>query len=127
MAYYRNTETKGDKFEVRGKPGVFVGYTRGTKGYKIYDIKGDKIIISRDVNFFEGMFPFSKLNREKIEEEVFEFPIRWENFQSGEPKSRERFKAGDNEAQASPTVEENEESADGQLFFSSDQQTNETN
>lgn len=102
---------------MRGKPGVFVGYPRGTKGYKICDIKGDKITISRDVNFFEGMFPFSKLNRDKIEEVVFEFPSHWENFQSGEPTSQQRFKAGDNQAQASPTVEENEESIDEQLYL----------
>ncbi|KAJ9538193.1 hypothetical protein OSB04_030926 [Centaurea solstitialis] len=31
LVYYRNTETKGDKFEHRGKPGIFLGYLRGSK------------------------------------------------------------------------------------------------
>lgn len=46
LAYYKNTNTKGDKVEKRGKPGVFLGYPQGTKGYKIYDIESKKIIIS---------------------------------------------------------------------------------
>ncbi|KAI3499149.1 hypothetical protein L1887_34942 [Cichorium endivia] len=51
LTYYRNTDTKGDKLEPRGKPGIFVGYPHGTKGYKIYDPKQNKIIVSRDVRF----------------------------------------------------------------------------
>ena len=38
LAYFMNTNTKGDKFEERGKPGVFLGYLPGTKGYKILDL-----------------------------------------------------------------------------------------
>lgn len=52
LTYYRNTDTRGDKFEERGMPGVFMGYPQGTKGYKILDIKTRKIIISRDTIFF---------------------------------------------------------------------------
>lgn len=58
LAYFRNTNTKGDKFEGKGKPGVFLGYPQGTKGYKLYDIEDKKIIVSRDVSFFENVFPF---------------------------------------------------------------------
>lgn len=31
LAYFRNTETKGGKFEVRGRHGVFVGYLQDKK------------------------------------------------------------------------------------------------
>ena len=58
LAYFRNTNTKGDKFEKRGKPGIFLGYPQGTKGYKIYDIETRKIIVSRDAFFLESFFPF---------------------------------------------------------------------
>ena len=61
LAYYRNTVTDGDKFEERGRPGVFLGYPQGTKGYKIYDLKENKIIISRDVRFCENKFPFYEI------------------------------------------------------------------
>nr|GEV82523.1 integrase, catalytic core [Tanacetum cinerariifolium] len=61
LAYFKNTNTKGDKFEERGKPGVFLGYPQGTKGYKIYDIESKKIVVSRDVLFLKENFPFKNV------------------------------------------------------------------
>ncbi|KAJ9565548.1 hypothetical protein OSB04_001514 [Centaurea solstitialis] len=72
LAYYRNTETKGEKFEMRGRPGVFLGYPQGTKGYKLYDIKNKKMVTSRDVKFHESIFPFGKMD---INQEELEFPF----------------------------------------------------
>ncbi|KAD4177991.1 hypothetical protein E3N88_26582 [Mikania micrantha] len=74
LAYFKSTETKGDKFKEKGKPGIFVGYPRGTKGYKIYDAKHNKIIISRDVKFFENLIPFKN---EKFQEEDIFIPTKW--------------------------------------------------
>lgn len=51
LAYYRSIEKNGDKFEVRGRSGVFMGYPSGMKGYKIFDPSNGKIITSRDVKF----------------------------------------------------------------------------
>ncbi|GJZ80942.1 retrovirus-related pol polyprotein from transposon TNT 1-94 [Tanacetum coccineum] len=53
--------TRRDKFEQRGKPGVFLGYPQGTKGYKIYDIEDRKIIVSKDVSFMDNVFPFKNI------------------------------------------------------------------
>ncbi|KAK1406643.1 hypothetical protein QVD17_42133 [Tagetes erecta] len=75
LAYYKSTETNGDKFEVRGRPGIFLGYPPGTKGHKIFDIQHNKIIISRNVKFMEHVFPFANNATEK--EEVFVFPKTW--------------------------------------------------
>ncbi|KAM0049229.1 putative RNA-directed DNA polymerase [Helianthus debilis subsp. tardiflorus] len=61
LAYYRNVVTNGEKFEVRGRPGIFVGYPRGTKGYKIYDVKNNKLVVTRDVRFIENTFPYEKM------------------------------------------------------------------
>lgn len=72
LAYYRSTETKGDKFEMRGRPGVFLGYPQGTKGYKLYDIENKRIVTSRDVKFHESIFPFGKMN---INQEEWELPF----------------------------------------------------
>ncbi|GKA32285.1 putative RNA-directed DNA polymerase [Tanacetum coccineum] len=58
LTYHRKTDIRGDKFKEREKPGVFMGYPQGTKGYKILDIKTGKIIISRDTKFFEEKFLF---------------------------------------------------------------------
>nr|GFC07462.1 putative ribonuclease H-like domain-containing protein [Tanacetum cinerariifolium] len=61
LAYFKNTNTKGDKFEEKGKPRVFWGYPQGIKGYKIYDIKSKKIVVSRDVLFLEENFPLKNI------------------------------------------------------------------
>ncbi|KAK1440796.1 hypothetical protein QVD17_06628 [Tagetes erecta] len=76
LAYFRNTDTKGDKFELRGRPGVFLGYPPGTKGYKIYDTIHNKIIISRDVYFIENIFPYtgSKTIDSQENIKIFSFP-----------------------------------------------------
>ncbi|KAJ0534951.1 putative RNA-directed DNA polymerase [Helianthus annuus] len=76
LAYYRSTETDGDKLEERGKPGVFLGHPPGTKGYKIFDTRKNKIIISRDVKFFENIFPYESIKAFEHEQgrEMFTFP-----------------------------------------------------
>jgi len=50
-AYYH---VKEDKLDPRAKKGVFVGFKRGTKGFKIWDQKDNKFILSRDVTFDEA-------------------------------------------------------------------------
>ena len=62
LVYFKNTNTRGDKFEEKGKPGVFLGYPTGTKGYKILDLETRKLTVSRDVLFYEEIFPFMKIH-----------------------------------------------------------------
>ena len=47
-----------DKFEPRTTPHIFVGYPFGTKGYKVLSLATRKICVSRDVVFYETIFPF---------------------------------------------------------------------
>ena len=37
------------KLEDRSTPMVFLGYTEGTKAYRLYDPRRDKVLVSRDV------------------------------------------------------------------------------
>ncbi|KAJ0432465.1 putative RNA-directed DNA polymerase, Protochlorophyllide reductase [Helianthus annuus] len=74
LAYYWSTETGGDKFAYRGRPGVFIGYPLGTKGYKVYDIENGKIVTSRDVTFVEHNFPFTRIKSIIKEVSMFEPP-----------------------------------------------------
>ncbi|KAJ0469227.1 putative RNA-directed DNA polymerase [Helianthus annuus] len=79
LVYYHSTVTGGDKFEPRGKPGVFIGYPVGIKGYKIFDIEDVKFVVSRDVRFFEKIFPYMKLKEESIDKSAFEIPTWFED------------------------------------------------
>ena len=45
---------KEDKLDPRARKGVFVEFKKGVKGYKIWDPKDRKFILSRDVTFDEA-------------------------------------------------------------------------
>ena len=47
-----------NKFDPKAIECVLVGYPDGIKGYKLWDLKKKKFLISRDVIFEEDVFPF---------------------------------------------------------------------
>lgn len=47
-----------DKLDQRAFKCIFLGYNTGQKAYKIYDIDRHKLIVSRDVQFYEHSFPY---------------------------------------------------------------------
>ncbi|KAI4324102.1 hypothetical protein L6164_023666 [Bauhinia variegata] len=59
LAFALNKSPHKHKFAPRSSPCVFIGYLVGIKGYKLYDIATKKIIITRDIHWFEHIFPFS--------------------------------------------------------------------
>jgi hypothetical protein len=53
MAYAKRTGPGINKLADRSTPGVFLGYEPGTKGYRVYDLVNNKLIVTRDVIFDE--------------------------------------------------------------------------
>ncbi|GAA0149387.1 transmembrane signal receptor [Lithospermum erythrorhizon] len=58
LCFFSNNNPHKTKFDQRAYPGVFVGYPMDQKGYKVYDFHSKRVIVSRDVRFFEHHFPF---------------------------------------------------------------------
>ena len=53
IGHVRKTKPILTKLEDRSTPMVFLGYAEGTKAYPLYDPRGDKVLVSRDVVFDE--------------------------------------------------------------------------
>ena len=55
---------KDDKLDPKAKTGVFVGFKRGIKGFKIWDPTDNKFILSRDVTFDEASLMKPKVSQQ---------------------------------------------------------------
>ena len=53
IGHVRKTKSVLTKLEDRSTPMVFLGYVEGTKAYRLYDPRGGKVLVSRDVMFDE--------------------------------------------------------------------------
>lgn len=58
LAFAYNNASKNDKFSARGVPCVFLGYPSTQKGYKLLNLINKNVFVSRDVKFYEQVFPF---------------------------------------------------------------------
>lgn len=58
MCYVINTNPHRDKFASRTSKCIFLGYSYGQKGYKIYNLHTHLLFTSRDVQFYEHVLPY---------------------------------------------------------------------
>lgn len=53
VCYIHVPSIKRDKLDQKGEAGIFVGYSLHSKAYRVYQPNKNKVIVSRDVKFFE--------------------------------------------------------------------------
>ena len=53
IGHIRKMKPNLTKLEDRSTPMMFLGYVEGTKAYRLYDPREDKVLVSRDVVFDE--------------------------------------------------------------------------
>jgi len=67
LCFAKKHAARSDKFQERGRQGIFVGYPHGQKGWRVYDIESHEFFVSRDVIFQENNFPFANIKDQVTE------------------------------------------------------------
>ncbi|GJV18875.1 ribonuclease H-like domain-containing protein [Tanacetum coccineum] len=63
------TVVKGsDKFSHRSENCILIGYASGKKAYKLFSLENRNVLYSRDVTFYETIFPYKMSNNEPVNE-----------------------------------------------------------
>ncbi|CAM8878782.1 unnamed protein product [Rhodiola kirilowii] len=62
LCYVNTNSHQRDKLDPRSTPCVLLGYPYGQKGYKVYDLQSHQTLVSRNVTFFEDIFPYKDFN-----------------------------------------------------------------
>ena len=52
-AYVHIPNEEISKLDAKSRQCIFLGYQKGVKGFKLWDLKANKVVISRDVVFYE--------------------------------------------------------------------------
>ena len=75
LCFAYNHSPSRKKFDVRAMKCIFVGYPHGLKGYCIYDLRSKHIFTSRDVIFYEHIFPYSTMSSNLSSSIVVPLPL----------------------------------------------------
>jgi len=73
-AYYH---VKEDKLDPKAKKEMFIGFKRGIKDCKIWDLKDRKFFLSKDITFNEASMLKSTISQQVEIEKIKEVSQRW--------------------------------------------------
>ena len=65
IAWYKAKGPNTLKLDLRARKAILIGYTNNTEVYKLWDLELRKVVYSRDVKIFEGVFATRKKNQDQ--------------------------------------------------------------
>lgn len=60
LDFVSTLERNMTKFDSRSEKEIFLGYKAGIKGFRIYSLKSNMIVLSKNVKFHETVFPYKQ-------------------------------------------------------------------
>ncbi|KAL0335094.1 UNVERIFIED_CONTAM: putative mitochondrial protein [Sesamum radiatum] len=101
ICYVHIPTEKRHKLEEKTEKGIFLGYSTQSKGYRIYNLKTKKLIISRDVEFDEDAM--WNWDEEKVERQSVMIPKETlRNNNKKKEQTKQKWKGGVNKHQDHP-------------------------
>lgn len=68
LVFVSTLERNRTKFDNRFEKGIFLGYEAGMKGFRVYCLNNNRVVVSRNVRFHKNIFPHKKALDEAIDE-----------------------------------------------------------
>ncbi|GKB50337.1 putative RNA-directed DNA polymerase [Tanacetum coccineum] len=119
---FATTLNNHDKFNSRSEKCVLIGYSNFKKGYKLFSLESKSILFSRDVKFYETVFPLKIKQKETVLETGVSKDLNHINFfNSGQfydeqpnpkrPDDEGRVPSNNDGTKSNPSIEGNDDSA----------------
>ncbi|KAK9125652.1 hypothetical protein Scep_014498 [Stephania cephalantha] len=75
LCFAANILPSKDKFDTRSFKSVFLGYAPAQKAYRLYNFSNNSVFVSRDVVFYENVFPFRSSSFSSSDSPMLPLPL----------------------------------------------------